>query len=102
MKRRSPHRIKTLLDDTDIAWIAAELACEVNRINCEQRMSINTIRQGLSHIPGGANATMRYGQGGRTQIFMIGEEEVEVGPDATASDIEAALNKKKFQHSASQ
>jgi hypothetical protein len=32
---------------------------------------------------------------------VIGEDEVEVGPDATASDIEAALElKKKDQHSA--
>jgi hypothetical protein len=38
---------------------------------------------------------MRYGNGGRTQIFMIGDDEVEVGPDATASDIEAALERKK-------
>ena len=47
--------------------------------------------------------TMRYGNGGRTQIFKIGDEEVEVGPDATATDIEAALElKKKEQHSAIQ
>jgi hypothetical protein len=42
-------------------------------------MSINNFRQALSHIPGGANMTMRYGNGGRTQIFQIGEDEVEVG-----------------------
>jgi hypothetical protein len=39
--------------------------------------------------------TMRYGNGGRTQIFMIGDDEVEVGPDASPSDIEAALERKK-------
>ena len=58
-------------------------------------MSINALRESLSHIPGGSNLTMRYGHGGRTQIFKIGEEEVEVGPEATASDIEAALELKK-------
>jgi hypothetical protein len=100
--RNTWRRKPTLLDDSDIAWIAAELAVEVNRINCEQRMSINNFRQALSHIPGGANMTMRYGNGGRTQIFQIGEDEVEVGPDASASDIEAALTKKKLQPSATQ
>lgn len=58
-------------------------------------MSINAVREALKHIPGGANVTMRYGQGGRTQIFMIGEDEVEVGPEATPSEIEAALELKK-------
>lgn len=63
-------------------------------------MSITAFRQALSHIPGAANMTMRYGSGGRTQIFQIGEDEVEVGPDATATDIEAALeSKKKLQPS---
>lgn len=57
-------------------------------------MSINAVREALKHLPGGKDLTMRYGSGGRTQIFMIGEEEVEVGPDATPQDIEAALKKK--------
>jgi hypothetical protein len=85
----------TLLEQHDIDWIAAELACELNRIRCEERMSINAVREALKHIPGGANLTMRYGNGGRTQIFVIGEDEVEVGPDATPTDIEAALERKK-------
>ena len=82
------------MNESDLAWIAAELACEVNRINCERQMSITAFRQALSHIPGAANMTMRYGHGGRTQVFTIGEDEVEVGPDATPADIEAALKKK--------
>lgn len=84
-----------MLSENEYNWIAAELACELNRIRCQERMSINAIREALSHIPGGSNATMRYGHGGRTQIFMIGEEEVEVGPEATAADIEAELERKK-------
>ena len=84
-----------MLSQSDIDWVAAELACELNRINREERMSINTFRESLKHIPGGSNMTMRYGNGGRTQIFSIGDEEVEVGPDATAQDIEAALELKK-------
>lgn len=83
------------MNETDLAWIAAELACELNRIRCEERMSINAFREALSDIPGGMQMTMRYGDGGRTQIFKIGEDEVEVGPDATAEDIRAALTKKK-------
>jgi hypothetical protein len=58
-------------------------------------MSINAVRQALKHIPGGSSVTMRYGPGGRTQIFVIGDDEVEVGPDATPSEIEAALERKK-------
>lgn len=93
----------TLLEQHDIDWIAAELACELNRIRCQERMSINVFRQALSHIPGGSDMTMRYGVGGRTQIFVIGEDEVEVGPDAGPAEIEAALElKKKDQHSAIQ
>lgn len=88
-------RTKILLEQHDIDWIAAELACELNRIRCLEQMSINVIREALKHIPGGRNMTMRYGQGGRTQIFMIGEDEVEVGPEAGPSDIEAALEHKK-------
>jgi|GEM_PF-6363404 len=66
-------------------------------------MSIQAFRVALKHIPGGDKMVMRYGQGGRTQIFVIGEDEVEVGPDATASDIEAALElKKKEQRSSIQ
>lgn len=83
------------MNETDLAWIAAELACELNRIRCEERMSINTLREALSDIPGGLSMTMRYGSGGRTQIFKIGEEEVELGPEATEQDIRDALTKKK-------
>jgi hypothetical protein len=85
------------MEETDLAWIAAELACELNRIRCEERMSINAYREALKDIPGGSSMTMRYGDGGRTQIFRIGDDEVEVGPEATASDIRAALTKKKVQ-----
>lgn len=83
-----------MLTENDLAWLATELACEVNRQNCEKQMSINNLRESLSHIPGGENLTMRYGQGGRTQIFTIDGKDVELGPDATAQDIEAALKKK--------
>lgn len=84
-----------MLSQNDVDWIAAELACELNRIRCKERMSINAFREALSDIPGGQGMTMRYGNGGHTQIFRIGDDEVEVGPDATAEDIRAALTKKK-------
>lgn len=82
------------INQDDLDWIAAELACEVNRINLTN-MSIQAFREQLSHIPGAANMTMRYGSGGRTQIFNIDGEEIELGPDATSADIEAAYNDKK-------
>lgn len=95
MESRIKRQRMTLVSDNDLAWLAANLAVALNDIRCQERMSINAIRQALRHLPGGKDATMRYGNMGRTQIFKIGDEEVEVGPDATASDIEAALERKK-------
>ena len=83
------------MNQTGLDWYAARLAIAVHDINAEQQMSIQAVREALKHIPGGKSMTMRYGNGGRTQIFMIGDEEVEVGPDASPSDIEAALERKK-------
>lgn len=83
------------MNQNDLDWYSARLAIAVHDTNAEQQMSINSVREALKHIPGGSSMTMRYGNGGRTQIFTIGEEEVEVGPDASASDIEAALERKK-------
>jgi hypothetical protein len=83
------------VNETDLDWFAARLAIAVYETNAEQQMSIQAVREALKHIPGGKTMTMRYGAGGRTQIFMIGDDEVEVGPDATPSDIEAALERKK-------
>ena len=92
-----------MLSQANLDWYAARLAIAVHDTNAEQQMSIQSIREALSHIPGGQSMTMRYGAGGRTQIFVIGDEEVEVGPDATATEIEAALElKKKDQRSAIQ
>jgi hypothetical protein len=67
--------------------------------NAEYRMSIQAVRDALKHLPGGDKITMRYGDGGRTQVFTIGEQAVEVGPEATTAEIEAAFNesKKKLQ-----
>jgi hypothetical protein len=83
------------VNQSALDWFAARLAIAVHDTNAEQQMSIQSFREALNHIPGGSSMTMRYGNGGRTQIFMIGDDEVEVGPDATASDIEAALERKK-------
>lgn len=76
-------------------WYATRLAVAVLDTNTEYRMSIHSIRQDLKHLPGGAGATMRYGDGGRTQIFTIGDVTVEVGPEATSRDIEAAFHEAK-------
>jgi hypothetical protein len=83
------------VNQSALDWFAARLAIAVYDTNAEQQMSIQAFRVALKHIPGGDKMVMRYGPGGRTQIFVIGEDEVEVGPDATASDIEAALELKK-------
>lgn len=83
------------MDQPNLEWFAARLAIAVHDTNAEQQMSIQAVREALKHIPGGKSMTMRYGAGGRTQIFQIGEDEVEVGPDASPSEIEAALERKK-------
>jgi hypothetical protein len=83
------------LDQNALDWYAARLAIAVHDTNAEQQMSIQAFREALKHIPGAGQMVMRYGAGGRTQIFTVGENEVEVGPDATAADIEAALERKK-------
>lgn len=80
-----------MISQNDLDWYAARLAIAVYDTNAEYRMSIQNIRDELRHLPGGPELTMRYGEGGRTQIFMIGGIAVEVGPLATALDIEAAF-----------
>jgi len=83
------------VNQSALDWFAARLAIAVHDTNAEQQMSIQAFREALKNIPGGDKMVMRYGNGGRTQIFVIGEDEIEVGPEATASDIEAALERKK-------
>ena len=85
------------LSENDIAWIAAELAVEVNRINC-RTMSIASYRDNpdYRHIPGWSKMTMSYRDGGRKQVFTIGEQEVEFGGEMpSAAMIAAALEDKK-------
>ena len=67
------------IKQNDLDWYAARLAIAVYDTNAEYRMSIQNIRDELKHLPGGSDLTMRYGQSGRTQIFMIGDIAVEVG-----------------------
>lgn len=83
------------MNQANLDWFAARLAIAVQDTNTEYRMSIQAIRDGLKHLPGGKTATMRYGEGGRSQIFTIGDVSVEVGPEATSSDIEQAFHEAK-------
>lgn len=49
-------------------------------------MSIQTLReQGLKGL------TMRYEDGGKIQVFAIGDKEVRLGPTATDEEIKAAF-----------
>jgi len=54
-------------------------------------MSISTLRQELKDIPGAETLVMRYEDGGKTQVFIIGEKEVRLGPTAGADEIRAAI-----------
>lgn len=53
-------------------------------------MGIANLKDQLKHIQGINTLTMRYGDGG-TQIFKIGDNEVELSAMATSAEIEAAL-----------
>ena len=53
-------------------------------------MSIRTLRdQGMKGL------TMRYEEGGKVQVFMMGGKEIRLGPDATDEEIKAAFEEKK-------
>jgi len=53
-------------------------------------MSIRTLRdQGMKGL------TMRYEEGGKVQVFMMGDKEVRLGHDATDEEIKAAFEEKK-------
>lgn len=53
-------------------------------------MGIAALKEQLKHLNGINTLTMRYGDGG-TQIFKIGENEVELSAMATSAEIEASL-----------
>lgn len=50
-------------------------------------MSINTLRE----VHGLRGITMRYEEGGKVQVYKIGEKEVRIGPDATNAEIAVAF-----------
>ena len=54
-------------------------------------MGIADIREQLKDLPGAANLTMSYEDGGKVQAFQIGDKVARVGADATAADIRQAL-----------
>jgi len=53
-------------------------------------MSIATMRQEMN-IPGIERLTMRYEDGGKIEVYSIGEIEVRVKPGANAEEVRAAL-----------
>ncbi len=50
-------------------------------------MSIHTLRQ----ISGLAGITMRYEEGGKVQVYKVGDREIKFGPTASDEEIEAAF-----------
>lgn len=58
-------------------------------------MSINTLREQLQDIPGAGSLIMSYEDGGKVQVFTIGDRSVRLGPGATAADIRAAFAAKR-------
>lgn len=59
--------------------------------NAEYRMSIHDLRQGLKHIPGSQDLVMQYGNGGATEIYIMGDVHVELPAGSSNAAIESAL-----------
>lgn len=80
----------------DLDWYAARLAVAIYDTNAEYRMGVHDLREGLKHIPGGKNLTMRYESNG-DQVFIVGGEEVCFAGNrsVSAGDIEIALSLSK-------
>lgn len=86
-----------MLTENDLAWFAARLAIALHETNREYLMGIHNLREELKDIPGGREMVMGYLDGGRTQIYCIGEHEIKFDGAriVSASDIRDALESKK-------
>ncbi len=80
----------TRLSQNDLDWFAARLSLAVYDTNTEYYMGIADLKEQLKHVKDINALTMRYGDGG-TQIFKIGDIEVELPAMASNAEIEAAL-----------
>jgi hypothetical protein len=78
-----------LLNQNHLDWFAARLSIAVYDTNQEYRLGIVNLKEQLAHIPGINNLTMQYGQG--TEIYTMGDIEVEVPAMATPEEIAKAL-----------
>lgn len=54
-------------------------------------MSIYILRSMLADVPNGKKVTMRYEEGGKFQVFTLGDVSVTVGPDATLEEVKTLL-----------
>ena len=54
-------------------------------------MSIHTLRE----VHGLRGITMRYEEGGKVQVYKMGDKEIRLGPDATNAEIAAAFKESK-------
>lgn len=86
------------MDQRNLDWFAARLAIAVYDINSEHRMGhITELREAMKDVPGGKDLIMRYEDGGTTQIYKIGEDELRFLGSCTVSadDLLTALEDKK-------
>ncbi len=57
-------------------------------------MGIQDFRAELAgSVPGAEGLLMRYDEGGKVQVFFIGEQVVRVSPSATPADVKEAFLK---------
>jgi hypothetical protein len=54
-------------------------------------MSIRELREHCQEIPGSHQIIMSYEDGGKVQVFTMGDVVVKLGPSATRDEIKAAL-----------
>lgn len=81
----------TALSQNDLDWFAARLSLAVYDTNREIRMGIYQLREQLKHLPGAQDLTMQNGNGGKTEIYIMGDVRVELPAGSSQSAIEAAL-----------
>jgi len=77
---------------------ARDLERAILQLSREQRMGIASLRESLKSFPGASSLTMNYKDGGRTEVYAMGETSIEVPAGASDTEVADAF-KKKLQSS---
>jgi hypothetical protein len=74
---------------------ASDLSDAIYALSRERQMGIASLKAELAHIPGIGSLTMRAGQNGRTEIYQLGDVEVELPAGARSERVATAFASKK-------